>query len=96
MPEARQEPCLAKQDRVRIPRPKIDELARQAQGVGIHAQRVSLATCNTTLRVDDIQPRGLMIYRNKLRIDIQGFALIYLRKCAIIEQINKKFERCLN
>ena len=31
------------------------------------------------LRLDDIQPYGLMIYRNKLRMIYKAYALIYLR-----------------
>ena len=37
------------------------------------------------LRLDDIQPYGLMIYRNKLRMIYKACALIYLRKCDIIK-----------
>ena len=35
------------------------------------------------LRLDDIQPFGLMIYRNKLRMIYKTYALIYLPKCDI-------------
>jgi len=38
----------------------------------ITRQRVSY------LRLDDIQPYGLMIYRNKLRMICKAYALIYL------------------
>ena len=41
-------------------------------------------------RNDDIQCSALMIYRNKLRISYKACALIYLRKCDIIDSpINK-------
>ena len=36
------------------------------------------------LRLDDIQPYGLMIYRNKLRMIYKAYALIYSRMCDII------------
>ena len=36
------------------------------------------------LRFDDIQPYGLMIYRNELRMIYKAFALILVRFCAII------------
>jgi len=32
------------------------------------------------LRLDDIQPFGLMIYRNKLRMIYNGFAIDFLLK----------------
>ena len=41
-------------------------------------------------RNDDIQTFGLMIYRNKLRMIYKAYALIYFRKCDIINSpINK-------
>ena len=43
-----------------------------------------------SLRLDDILPCGLMIYRNKLRVIYKVYALIYLQKCDIINStINK-------
>ena len=36
------------------------------------------------LRLDDIQPYGLMIYRNKLRMIYKACALILVRLCGII------------
>ena len=42
------------------------------------------------LRLDDIQPYGLMIYRNKLRMIYKACALILVRLCDIINSsINK-------
>ena len=43
------------------------------------------ASACISLRLDDIQPYGLMIYRNKLRMIYKAYALIYLRKCDIME-----------
>ena len=46
------------------------------------------------LRLDDIQCFALMIYRNKLRMIYKAYALIYLRKCDIINSpINKNLTR---
>ena len=49
-----------------------------------------------SLRLDDIQCSALMIYRNKLRMIYKAYALIYLRKCDIINSpINKNLTRRL-
>ena len=46
------------------------------------------------LRLDDIQCFALMICRNKLRIPYKAYALIYLRKCDIIN--SPKIQNLLN
>ena len=67
----------------------------QATGLAYHHDAVvyiikgALRPC-ISLRLDDIQPCGLMIYRNKLRMIYKAYALIYLQKHGIIKSsINK-------
>ena len=49
------------------------------------------------LRLDDIQNFAWMIYRNKLRMIYKAYALIYLRKCDIINSsIDKNLKVYVN
>ena len=60
--------------------PKVPFLFIHCESNGIS----SAAGC-ILFRNDDIQHFVLMIYRNKLRIPYKAYALIYLRKCDIID-----------
>ena len=63
-----------------------------AHGIARSAYRIKFLRlgCHTRRCRDSIQTFGLIPYRNKLRIPYKAYALIYLRKCDIINSpINK-------